>query len=596
MKPRWSLTTAFLFFIFTMGQAFPQAPNVSEIVIQGNKSIATDAILSTIQTRVGEPFSVTTMNADLARIRRMGYFYEESVNAMYETTPEGVRVTFVVEEHPVIQQIVITGNTVLPEPELRNVLTSKVGDVMNSAVVAKDREAIRNLYRTRGYVADVGASDPEQLISRDGTLTFPIIIAVVEAIEITGNRKTKTNVIRREMRTEAGEPFNTQRLQRDLERIYNLDIFEEVGPIDTALGSEPGRVIIRLPVKEKKTGQVSLGVGYSGPQGVVGRIELAETNFRGRGEGVNLLLELGGRAGRTSYEVGFYEPYLLGSRTSVSASVYNKVVYRFSNSAISGPAIPSEDRDLFNEIRQGGQITFTRPFGERNRGILGLRSEDIRLNVDAQNPNLPQFVRQQGRISTLSLRGIRDTRDIIIDPARGEYYSSSVDFGNADVEPNIKGNFTRASMDLRRYLSSGVRAKPTDKKTVLAGRLIVGTMGGEIPFSEQFFVGGAETLRGYLESRFWGKNMFLANVEYRKPIANAFQGVAFIDVGDAWGTGYDLPTTADPTGRFDQDEGFDAHIGAGLGIRVTTPIGPLRLDWGFGKEGSRAHFSIGHVF
>ncbi|MBW3625736.1 MAG: hypothetical protein KY468_20265, partial [Armatimonadetes bacterium] len=70
MKSRWSLATAFFFLFFVIGQAFPQAPAVSEIVLQGNKQITNDAILSTIQTRVGQPFSVTTMNADVARIRR----------------------------------------------------------------------------------------------------------------------------------------------------------------------------------------------------------------------------------------------------------------------------------------------------------------------------------------------------------------------------------------------------------------------------------------------------------------------------------------------------------------------------------------------
>ncbi|MBW3625869.1 MAG: BamA/TamA family outer membrane protein, partial [Armatimonadetes bacterium] len=476
----------------------------------------------------------------------------------------------------------------------------KIGEVMNSAVVAKDREAIQQLFRSKGYAADVGVADPEQMISRDGTLTIPIIIARVERIDITGNRKTKTNVIRREIRTKPGDPFNMQKIQRDLERIYNLDIFEEVGPLQTERGSEPGLVVIQLPVKEKKTGQVSLGVGYSSPQGVVGRIELAETNFRGRAEGINLLLELGGRAGRTSYEVGFFEPSIDNHRTSLSVSVFNKVVYRFANAAISGPVIPSGDNsDLFNEIRKGGQLSLTRPINDNTRAVVGLRSEDVRLNVSAQqqqNPNLPQFIRQEGRISTLSLRGIRDTRDILLDPARGMYASTSLDFGDADVQPNVRGNFTRASVDVRRYFSKGVRKKPTDKKTVIAGRVLAGTVTGTVPFSEQFFAGGAESIRGYLESRFWGKHLLLANLEYRKPIANAFQGVAFLDIGDAWGTNYTLPAAADPNQRFEQHGGFKPQVGAGLGVRVVTPIGPLRLDWGFGREGSRAHFSIGHVF
>jgi outer membrane protein insertion porin family len=257
------------------------------------------------------------------------------------------------------------------------------------------------------------------------------------------------------------------------------------------------------------------------------------------------------------------------------------------------------ENDILNEVRRGGQLTLTRPLSDTRRIVLGLSSEDIHLNLsaaDQNNTNLPDFVRQEGRISTLSVRGIRDTRDILTDPAKGVYYTASVDLGNADVKPNVKGSFTKGSLDLRRYYSRGVRKSPTQKKTVWAGRLLLGTMGGEIPFSEQFFVGGAETLRGYLESRFWGRHMFLANLEYRKPFASAFQGVLFLDMGDAWGSSYQLPTTVDPSGRFQQHSSPSPKFGTGVGVRVTTPIGPLRLDWGFGSEGSRAHFSIGHVF
>ncbi len=599
MRLKWG-APALLALLVICSIAGTQIPKVAEVVIHGNKGVSTDSILPVLATKVGEDFSVTTMNADLARIRRMGFFYEESVSAAHEPAADGERVTFTVEEHPIVQKIVVTGNKILTEADILKVVTTKIGEVMNSTVVARDEDAIKSLYRTRGYVGDVGVTDPEQLITRDGVLTFPVIEVVVEAIEISGNKKTKTRVIRRELHTKPGDAYNSVKLQRDLERIYNLDLFEDVGPVEAVPGSEPGKVIIRLPVKEKKTGQVSLGVGYSSPQGVVGRIELGETNFRGRGEGINLLFELGGKASHTSYELGFFEPYIDRHHTSVSASVYNKVVYRFANSAITGPVVANgSDSNLFNEIRKGGQFTLTRPINEKNRAVLGFRTETVHLNLsakEANNPNLPQFIQQEGRISTLSTRGIRDTRDIVSDPARGVNYTASLDLGNSNVKPDVKGTFTRGSLDLRQYFSKGVRIKPTQKKTVFATRVMLGVMNGKIPFSEQFFVGGAETLRGYLESRFWGKNMFLVNMEIRKPISNAFQGVVFVDVGDAWGTNYFLDTTADPSQKFGQHNSVKPRIGTGVGVRVTTPIGPLRLDWGFGSEGSRTHFSIGHVF
>jgi outer membrane protein insertion porin family len=113
-----------------------------------------------------------------------------------------------------------------------------------------------------------------------------------------------------------------------------------------------------------------------------------------------------------------------------------------------------------------------------------------------------------------------------------------------------------------------------------------------MPFFEQYFLGGSETVRGYLDNRFWGDKQFLMSVEYRHPIAKAIQGVLFVDVGDAWGSPYADQSSED----FAQDTSFAAHVGYGLGVRVQTPIGPIRIDYGMGEDGSRTHFSIGHPF
>jgi outer membrane protein insertion porin family len=126
---------------------------------------------------------------------------------------------------------------------------------------------------------------------------------------------------------------------------------------------------------------------------------------------------------------------------------------------------------------------------------------------------------------------------------------------------------------------------------------MVGTTVGNIPFFEQFFVGGAETLRGYLEDRFWGNSMYLASIEYRRPIMKSIVGVLFVDVGDAFGSesifrfrNRGLRTD------FDQHGGIRPFASVGIGLRVATPIGPIRLDFGYGEEGGRTHFSIGHAF
>jgi outer membrane protein insertion porin family len=158
------------------------------------------------------------------------------------------------------------------------------------------------------------------------------------------------------------------------------------------------------------------------------------------------------------------------------------------------------------------------------------------------------------------------------------------------------GGFSKFNLDLRRYLSlSGPRrASLAEPKRVLAGRLLLGKAAGTIGFSEQYFIGGAETLRGYSEDRFWGNNLFLASVELRLPLdpRGTVTGVLFTDVGDAWGS---TENNRENIRDFEQHGGFKPQAGFGLGVRLKTPVGPVRLDYGFGDKG-RAHFSIGQVF
>jgi outer membrane protein insertion porin family len=153
-----------------------------------------------------------------------------------------------------------------------------------------------------------------------------------------------------------------------------------------------------------------------------------------------------------------------------------------------------------------------------------------------------------------------------------------------------QSNFLRASIDYRLYYSpQGRRTQPDDRRQVFAVRAYYGTISGSVPFFEQFFVGGAETLRGYPEDRFWGKNAALLSFEFRQPIEKAFTAVFFVDIGHAWG-GYP------GVNEFTQHGSFRPEVGYGLGIRVRTPLGPLRIDYGIGRDGGRTHFSVGQVF
>jgi outer membrane protein insertion porin family len=317
-------------------------------------------------------------------------------------------------------------------------------------------------------------------------------------------------------------------------------------------------------------------------------------------------VEVGSRSRGTSYELGYYEPWLDAKHTSLSASVYNKLIYRFTSNAWGGSGSGTTDSD-YDERRQGASLTLARPFSRTNKGFLTLRSESVDTRLDQLAPGDPGYdtrnlLSQDGTVTSGTFRFTSNTRDSELDPVLGTYRSYALEVGQSDFtsQGDKSGNsiFGKYSVDFRKYFSKGgFREDLNEKRRTIAVRLMVGSLTGNVPFFEQYFLGGAESLRGYREDRFWGRNMVLLNTEYRFPVTSGLTGVGFVDVGDAWGA---IPDYLDVGNAFGesllQHAGFDPNFGYGFGIRVRTPIGPIRLDYGFGSEGSRAHFSLGHAF
>jgi outer membrane protein insertion porin family len=223
-----------------------------------------------------------------------------------------------------------------------------------------------------------------------------------------------------------------------------------------------------------------------------------------------------------------------------------------------------------------------------------LRSESIKTNYDESRPinsDLPIII-QNGQITSVAFKANWDTRDFRLDPAMGQLVSFTYEPGYSKMSGSDGNTFTKLEMDLRKYLSpEGPRVLINDKRRTFAFRLQGGWSIGSLPFYEQFFLGGAERLRGYREDRFWGSKFLLGSAEYRTPIAGGLNGVLFADYGSAWGDDY-----RGVSERLTQSRSFDGHLGYGAGIRVSTPIGNLRFDYGFGDEGNRTHFSIGQAF
>lgn len=585
---------------------------VVEVAVAGNANINTDAVANAIALKPGDEYSESVVDKDKAAIMALGYFSVVTVHR--QDVDGGIKVTYEVTENPKISAINITGNDPIPAETILGVMRTQPGQVLSVPTLNQDIGRIQEFYGEKGYVVYV---EEVQVDPQTNALNIPIVVHRVESVEITGNKKTKTYVFLREMKTQPGTVFNRNTFRDDLMRIYNLDILEYIKEYEINPGSEVGLIKITLPVVEKKTGQVSLGFGYSSRQRLVGQAKLQETNFQGKGQGLNLLWEQGTSSnavgGNASYEVSFFEPWIDRHHTSLNVSLYNKLQYRFS-SGVFGSGSTFADDQFYSERRKGGDVTVSRPLSDNLRLYLGGKFENVDANpallrnADQSLSNLVNIV-QTGDVASGSVRLVHNTRDQDIDPASGLYNAISFELGTVDVTEytdrdasgNIvanpiaipfSGGYQKTAIDVRRYFSSGgPRVNPQDKRTTIAVRLRAGVGSGKMPYFEQFFVGGSESLRGYKEDRFWGTRMLVASVEYRRPVSQGLTGVLFVDYGDAWGTASSFSIPELP-----QHNGFEGNLGAGIGMRVQTPIGNIRLDYGVGSEGARTHFSMGHAF
>jgi len=586
---------------------------VSRIAVLGNQNISDAAIRAVITgagLRLGEPYSAGVAVSARDAVKNMGYFNGDVGLSGGQDPAGGVDVMFVVKENPVVKAIKFTANTpngqpTIPAAKLKSLMQTKEGQVLNTSVLVTDLDKLFNHTTgyafSQGYIFDV--SSDINIDPLTGVLNVPLVEAHINTITIKGNKKTKTVVITREMRAKPGDVLNINTLQRDETRINNLGL-ADVEPYDLA-STDVGKVDVTIPVVEKKSAQVSVGVGYSSRSKLVGRAELADNNFRGMGERVSLQWEVGGINSQSSLEAGFFEPYLDKRHTSLDLDLYDKAVYRFSSGQFGGGTTTGTD-STYLERRKGGVIGLNRALSDLLTAGLTFRSETVSTdNVQLQLQD--QFILQKGSVTGLGARANFSNSDNALAPAAGgsralsyEIVSSttrSVDNRYPSALAPGRQFFGKLGLDLRQYTSLQGRRKPgqfNQPKRVLATRLLIGATARNIPFFEQYFLGGADSLRGYDTDRFWGTDLALVQAELRVPVGkdNNFQAVLLFDGGDAWNSIYQQQGLR-------QHTAFQLSADYGLGIRLVTPIGPIRLDYAIpttGARGGRTQFSIGQSF
>ncbi|WP_440328688.1 BamA/OMP85 family outer membrane protein [Mitsuokella multacida] len=545
-----------------------EGQTVVETVFDGTSALTEGTAKAAISMKAGDMFTVKGLEADRDKIYNTGYFYD--IYPSFEKVPEGVVVTYHVLENPVLKGISLSGNTVESTETLQGLITMKTGEILNSRELNKDVMAIQEQYRRDGYIL---AKITDMNIDKNGILTLKVNEGILEGYKVKGNKKTKERVILREMRQKPGEPFNSKLARRSMQRVYNLGFFEDVN-IKMNPGVDPNAVVMELDVTEKRTGSFGIGAGYSSEDGVVGMVSIGDTNFRGTGDAISLSYETSGDdTDAHGYTFSYRRPWLDSKETVGTFRIYNRT-YEYDDYDESGDL-----KETYMRKYSGGELTFGRPVSEYSTNYLTLRNrkdsyvkhvDDGNLG-DRSTPAYEGWRRDNfGTTRSVTFEHVTDTRDNVYNPMSGSRLSLSGEFAG------FGGDF-----DFQKYTVDGQRYIRAGRSQVFALRARYGVGTGDISEFNQYRIGGQGSLRGYREDQFRGDREFLGTVEYRFPVVKKVQGALFTDWGGAWDSGL----TPD-----------DLHASVGVGISLTTPIGPLRFDYGWGEDGGRVHFSVGSTF
>lgn len=536
-----------------------ERPIVRSITVQGNDQIDTETILEYVRdTQIGEPLDVEKVRADVNRIAGMGFF--QSVDGQPFAHADGARVVFSVREFPVIRDVEVTVREGVLEPgEVLPLIDVEVGRILDTTKFYASMDRLPVLSGEElGYILQPTAVD---LGGPEGdVLQIELTPVRVGQIIIEGNEKTRDNVIERELTFASGDILSMEEIRTSLRRLGQLGYFEPIVP-DFLITSDPLVIDVHMPLTEAKTGRAAFGAGYSSADGLVGYIEVADRNFLGRGEEVHLRSEFG--TSTTTYDVGYNQPYLFGTPTSAGFNLYNRT-RRNQYDATS--------EENYTDKRVGGDVTLGRPLTNVTRGFVTLKVEDVTVTPDDPNGAIEP---RDDRTRSVILNTRTDTSDHLFYPTEGFRHNFSVELAGEFLGGNV--TFTKYQTSFSKYFRAG------RNNQTWAFRAI-GGLGHDLPLQEEFRVGGSETVRGYRFGQFRGDRMFVAQGEYRFPINETVQAVVFLDAGNAW-------TAASET----VDLG-DLKVGAGVGVRINTPLGVMRIDYGVGEKGGHAYFSLGPTF
>jgi len=535
----------------------------SDKKLQGLMETSEENIFSWIST--AGALNQENLSRDMAKLTTFyhnnGYVQARIGEPELDFQEDGIVITIRIVEGPQFKvgEVTIAGDLIVPAAQLLEKVEIIEKEYYNRDVLQKDVIALSDIYADEGYASvDVVPRIQQNPEQSHVDITFDIAKGkqvYFEEITIGGNSKTRDKVIRRQLQVYEQELYGGKRLKRSIRNLFRLDYFEDV-KVDTVKGSAEDKMKLRINVVEKNTGAFSFGAGYGNVENFFATASISERNLFGRGQTISLQGTLGGKT--TKYQLSFTEPWLFDIPLTAGASIYNWH-YDFA----------TYDKDSI-----GGNLSLGYPLIDYSRLFLTYTYDiaDIK-NVEDDASDTVKRDEGENIKSSITTRLKYDSRDNSFHPTEGSSHSGSYEFAGLG-----------GTVGFNKIIGETAWYFPLIWKTIGALHGKAGYVkeieGKRLPDYEKFYMVGMDGLRGFdrddLSPRDEngaeiGANKFVvANVEVRFPLfADAgVYGVVFYDTGDSWAEGEEVDL-----GNLRQS--------AGTGVRWLSPMGPIRLEYGW---------------
>ncbi len=558
---------------------------INKVNFVGNRHYSDDDLQEEIMSKESrwyrifssaENYDPEKTNYDKEMLRRFylkrGYADFRVVSAIAELSPDkkSFVLTFVLDEGKRYKvsdiEIVSEIAEVDVAPMYEEVLFEK-GDWYNAELADKTVTALTEELGKKGF-AFVAVIPVLEKDTQTGEIKIKFEIKegdriFVNRINISGNTRTRDEVIRREFRIEEGDAFNASKLKASRRNVENLNYFSKVD-IQTDPQDE-NKADVNVNVEEKSTGYFNVGVGYSTVNGALIRAGVTENNFQGRGQQLGLDVAVSQRT--SEYQASFTEPYFMGRRLAAGVDVFRTDT-------------DYQDEGSYDEETTGGRLrlgwNYTDDFSQYLRYTL---KKDKISNVDR---DASYYIKEEAGSYTGSVIGqtvVYDKRDSAINPKEGYYLS----FGN-DVA-GLGGDEKYLKFDGKAYKYYTLADYYTFKFFVNAG-YIVGYNGKDVRLSNRYYLGGS-TLRGFetagigardkfTKDALGGNWMVYSGAEMTFPIGLdelGIKGRTFVDMG--------MLGKPDNIDERYVDYSSSPRVAAGFGFQWPSPMAQIDMDMGF---------------